>query len=225
MSKENKKEEHGFMSEAFGRSELFLEKRKSLLIGILVGIVVIVGGIYGYKTLILEPQEKEAAGQMFAAERYFEIDSLKKAIDGDGNNAGFRKITEDYSMTKSGNLAHYYLGMALLKKGEYENAIEALKDYKAADEITRPLAIGAMGDANMELGKTDEAIELYLKAAKENNKFSSPIFLKKAGLAYEAQSKFTEAAAVYKQIKSNYVGTVEANDMDKYIARASSMIK
>jgi len=52
---------------------------------------------------------------MFFAEQYFEKDSLKLAMNGDGTNPGFIQIIDEYGSTKSGNLARYYLGICYLK--------------------------------------------------------------------------------------------------------------
>ena len=96
---------------------------------------------------------------------------MNKAIKGDGVNLGFEQVIEEYGFTKSANLAHYYLGVSYLKQGKFEDAIAQLEDFDSSDEILGPIAIGAIGDAQMELSKTDEAIDSYLKAAnKKKNK-------------------------------------------------------
>ena len=127
-------------------------------------------------------------------------------------------------MAPSGNLAHYYLGIAYLRKGEFEKSIEQLKSFSSDDIIVAPIAIGAIGDDYVELNKVEEGINYYLKAAKQsNNKFTAPIYLKKAGLAYESLNKFKEAVGVYEKIKSDYPKSTEGQDIDKYIARAKTL--
>jgi tetratricopeptide (TPR) repeat protein len=213
----------GFITETYNKTETFVDKnRKNLTIG-LGAVAVIIGGYFGYKQLIIAPQENEARGQMYVAERYFEQDSLKKAINGDGNFLGFQGIIEEYGMTKTANLAHLYLGISYLKTGAYEEAIETLNGYDAEDEITEPLAQGAIGDANMELGKTEEAIEAYNKAVKaDDNKFTTPVFLMKAGMALESLGKHSEALDAYKKIQKDYIESNEGRDIEKYIARAEA---
>jgi hypothetical protein len=62
-----------------------------------------------------------------------------------------------------------------------------------------------------------------MKAANaSNNKLTTPIFLKKAGLAYEELKEFKDAAAAYEKIKKEYSDATEAQDIDKYIARATA---
>jgi TolA-binding protein len=78
----------------------------------------------------------------------------------------------------------------------------------------------------MELGKTDDAIKYYLKAAnKKKNKFTSPIYLMKAGGAYEDAGKYDDAIKIYQQVKKDYFETQEGREADKYIARAEGLKK
>ena len=121
MSKEIKDAPIVDVEEAFSKTELFLENNKKSLAIIVGAIVVLVGGYFAYKYWYVAGEEAKAQTEMFKAEQYFEKDSLEKAMNGDGNMAlGFAQIAEDYSITPSGNLAEYYLGMCLLKKGQYE---------------------------------------------------------------------------------------------------------
>ena len=86
------------------------------------------------------------------------------------------------------------------------------------------VALGAIGDANMELGKNDEALDFYLKAAnKVTNDFTTPIYLMKAAVAYEEAGNYEGAVAIYEQIKEKFPKTREAQDAPKYLARAKAM--
>lgn len=213
------------VEEVYSRTEQYIEENKKSLAIIIGVIVAIVGGYFGYKKLFLEPKEMEAQKDMFMAEKYFEKDSIDKAINGDGNFFGFQYIVDEYSFTKSANLAHYYLGCCYMKKGQYETAISEFKEFESDDMVLAPIATGAIGDANMELGKTDEAIDYYLNAAKlKSNNFTSPIYLMKAGLAYEDMNNFANALKIYEQIKSDYTNSSEGRNIDKYIARAKAMV-
>ncbi len=227
MSKtgDNKEEKILAIDEALGKSEQFIERNQKIIIIIVVAIVAIVLGYIGYKKLYLAPKEKEAQGQMFMAQKYFEMDSLNLALNGDGNALGFLNIIDDYGITKSGNLAHYYAGMCFLKKGEFENAIEHLKKFSSDDEFLSSLSLGAMGDAYLELGNNDKALDYYLKAAKNrDNDFTSAQFYFKAGFVYEELKQYDKAIEMYDKIKKEYSRSFEARDIDKYIERAKGLI-
>ena len=186
-------------------------------------IAVAVAGYLYYQYSFVAGKEKETEAQMFRAEEYFRTDSLKQAINGDGNFPGFDEIINEDGVSPSANLAHYYLGMTYLKNKEYDKAIETLKGYDAKDQVTSALKLGAIGDAYMELNDMDEAISYYEKASKENaNNFTSPIFLMKLGIALEMKGNYDDAAEVYKRIKKDYPTTTEGQQADKYLARAEA---
>ena len=105
---------------AYSKTELYIEENKKSLAIIAAGIILVVTGYFAWDKLYVAPQEEEAQSKMFVAQQYFENDSLDKAINGDGNNPGFKTIAEEYGVTKSANLAHYYLGICYLKKGKFE---------------------------------------------------------------------------------------------------------
>ena len=141
------------VEEAFGKTEQFIENNQKIILIVVGIIVVVVLGFFGFKRFYLAPKEKEAQGQMFMAEKYFEQDSITKALNGDGNYPGFLDIIDQYGITKTGNLAHYYAGICYLKKGEFEKAIDHLKHFSTKDKIVGPMALGAIGDAYMELNE------------------------------------------------------------------------
>ncbi len=216
-------QENNSLGEQFSKAEGFVvENKKSLLVigGTIVALILL---YTGYQMLIVGPREKEAAGQMFMAERYFEQDSLDKAINGDGNFLGFEAIADEYGSTKSGSLAHYYLGFAYLRKGQYEQAIEALEDFSNNDEVLMALSYSGIGDAYLELNKLDDAISFYKKAAaKTVDQFTAPVILMKLGKTYELNNDPSKAVETYEKIKKEYTESNEAKEVDKYIARASA---
>ena len=214
------------VEEALSKTERFIEKNQQLLIYIIGGIIAVVLIYMAYKKFYMAPREEKAQSQMFMAEKYFEKDSLNKAINGDGNYPGFKKIIEEYSGTKSANLSHYYLGVCYLKKGQFETAIEELKKFGSDDEILAPMAKGSIGDAYMELKNTDKAADFYTEAAKmRKNNFTTPMFLMRAGMAYEELKKYDKAVEMYKKIKTDFHQSNEARDIDKYIAYAEGLMK
>lgn len=221
---ENQQDPNQIVQETIGKTEDFIHNnRKSL--GIIIGaLIVAVGGYLFYQKVYVAGKEQEAQTLLFKAEQYFKNDSLKLAINGDGNSAGFEEIANEYSVSPSGNLARYYLGMAYLKSKEYDQAIETLKGYNAKDELTGSLALGAIGDAYMELNNVDEAIGYYEKASKENpNNFSTPIMMMKLAGALESKGNYKEAKEIYERIRKDYPTSTEGTQVEKYISRASAL--
>ena len=223
---EKAEERIGAVEEVFSKSEQFIEKYQKIILIVVGVIVVIVLGFFGFKRFYLAPREKEAQSQMFMAEKYFELDSLNKALNGDGQYLGFLSIIEDYSMTKSANLSHYYAGICFLKMGKYDQALEHLDKFSSDDNIIGPMAKGAMGDAYMELKQVDKAVDLYMDAADmRKNDFTTPLFFMKAAMAYEELGKLDKSLEIYKRIKEEYPRSNEGREIDKYISYTESLLK
>jgi len=208
---------------ALTRTEQFLESN-SKLIGIVIGAIVVVAvGYLGLNKFYLEPRSKEAQDQMFMAQNYFEKDSFNLALNGDGNNPGFLDIIDDFGSTDAGNLSNYYAGVSYLNMGQYDNAITYLKKFSTKDLLLGPISIGAQGDAQLELGKTDKALDLYTEAYKMNdNELTTPVYMLKAGELLESSSKQDEALKIYEMIKQKFPESAEGRSIDKYIARAKA---
>jgi len=212
------------VEEALSKSEQFIEKHQKTLM-IIIGAIIVIGlGIFAFQRLFLDPREKEAQGQMFMAQKYFEEDSLNKALNGDATYVGFLGIIDDFSMTKASNLSKYYAGIIYLKQGKYDDAITYLKKFNGKDELVGPMATGGIGDAYTELGKKDEAVDYYLKAANQrNNDLTTPLYLMRAAWTYEDMGKFDKALELYTKIRNEHYKSMEARDVDKYIERARTM--
>ncbi|OAV63263.1 hypothetical protein Barb4_05431 [Bacteroidales bacterium Barb4] len=76
----------------------------------------------------------------------------------------------------------------------------------------------------MNLGETEKGISYFEKAAKQaDNEVVSPVYLKKAGIAYESLQQYKDAAKVYTAIKEKYYTSTEASDIEKYITRANEL--
>ena len=209
---------HNEEAGARGFDNFFDENRQTVLY-VVGAIIVVVLAFYAYKKIYLKSLEEDARSAMFVAEQYFERDSFNLAINGK-NNDGLLSIIENYSATKSANLAHYYVGVSYLHKGEYDKAIEYLEDFDGGDTPVGILAIGNIGDAYSQKGDYEKAVAYYKDAAAVEDDFTATRFLYKAGLIYEKTGKFNDAVEVYTIIKEKYYSTQLGSQIDKYITRA-----
>lgn len=187
----------------------------------LLAIVLVVGGIFAYKNLVSEPNEKKAIEAMFRAEEYYRMDSARLALNGDNVNAGFLKILSKYSGTKAANLASFYAGSCYLKMGDYNNAVKYLKDFSTSVKPLQGRAYGLLADAYSEQNKKEEAAEEYKKAGTyfEKDELFSPEYLFRSGYLYESMGKTQEAISMYQLIKDKYPASQRGADIDKYLAR------
>lgn len=223
MAKKSGKGSDSFIAveSALSKTEQIIEQNQKIILIVVSIIVVIVLGFFGYKKLYLAPLNKDAQEQMFMAEMYFDQQDYEKALYGDGNYLGFLDIIDDYGSTKSGNLANYYTGIIYLKQGKFDEALDYLKSFESDDKIIGPLALGAIGDAYVEKGQPENAIDYYLKAANTHqNDFITPMFLLKAGWTYEMLGEYSKALRTFERIEDDYPRSLEGRDISRYIERA-----
>jgi tetratricopeptide (TPR) repeat protein len=213
------------VEETLSKTEQFLEQNyKPLLIGL--AVVVVLVGLFWLTKLYLTKRNDEAQSQMYQAQKYLEIDSINLALNGDGNYLGFLDIAKEYKFTKAGNLACYGAGICNLHLGNYEEAIDFLNKYTKKDKLIGSIAIGATGDAYVELGNPEKGITKYLEAAEfAGNSFNTPLFLMKAAELYEMNGKYPEALKLYERIKEEYPTSTEGSSIDKYISRSKLLSK
>lgn len=208
------------LESALTKTEQFIEDNQKLITYIVGAVIVVVGAYLAFHKFYMQPKEKEALSQMFMAENYFEKDSFNLAINGDGNYLGFLDIIDDYGITKSANRAKYYTGISYLHLGQYEDAIDYLKKFKTDDLLLGPVKAGAIGDAKLELGEKEDALNQYKKAYSEtDNELTTPVYKMKAAKLLEEMGKFDEALKLYEEIKKDYPQSTEGTTVDKYIAR------
>ena len=215
------------VEELVSKSELFIENNsKKIMLGILA-LAVIVGAFFGYRHGYLIPLQKKASVALFKGEQYFAKDSFQLALNGNGADyEGFEAIIDQYGNTKPGNLAKAYAGICYAKLGQYDQALENLKSFDVSDDMISPAIIGLIGDCYVNMDNAKEGVTYFEKAANAaDNEVISPIYLKKAGIAYESMQQYNDAVKVYTQIKEKYFNSMEAADIDKYISRATALAK
>lgn len=213
------------VEETLTKTEQFLEENyKPLLTGL--AVVVVLVGLFWLGRMYLNKRNDEAQSQMYQAERYLEMDSINLALNGDGNYLGFIDIAQEYKFTNAGNLARYGAGICHLHLGNYEEAIEFLNKYSKKDRVIGSIAIGATGDAYVELGDIKKGISKYIEAAEyANNSFNTPLFLMKAAELHEMNGDYAEALKLYEIIKDEYPESTEGASIEKYLARVKLLSK
>lgn len=224
MAKRNKaKNEAIGLDVQLGKSEAFIEKHlKEILIGLAV-VILIVAGIFLFNKCKAD-KTAEADKAIAASQTAFAQEQYDQALNGDGiNQKGFLKIIDEFSGTKTANLAKLYAGLCYINLDQPDEAIKMLEAFDPQDDqMISPSAVEALGNCYVKKGETEKGIDKLLKAAKmASNDAVSPIFLLQAGQLYESLGKNEEALKLYKEIKDNYFRSPLSNEIDKYIDRAS----
>ena len=209
---------------AIDSTEVFLMKNGKKLLMAVCAVIVIVGAFFGYKYLIEEPRNQRAAAAVFPAEQMFRIDSFEVALNGNSQIEGFLSIIDQYGSTEIGNTSKHYAGICYMKLGDWDNAIKYLRFYKnvkgIASEIINAENRGLIGDALSQKGEYEKAVKEYEAAIEaSDNDFTTPMYLKKAGMVYEKLGKIDKAVSAYEKIRDNYGASLQARDIEKYISQ------
>lgn len=201
----------------------FWQKNQKTISSLVIAIIVIGGGWFGYTTYILKPKEDKAADAIAQVQMYFRVDSSNLVLNGDGQNKGALYIINNYGGTKTANLAKFYAGVSYLHLGDFNNAVKYLKEFSTDAKQIQLLALGNLGDAYAELNQKDDAIATYIKAGTifENDEANSAEYLFRAALLSETIGKTKEALEIYKDLKTKYPKTDKGFQADKYIYRLS----
>ncbi len=198
--------------------------KKLALVGSAVLLILL--GVLFYFTLYIplfvEPREEKATVAMFRAEEYFRKDSVRLALNGDGQNLGFLGVISRHSGTKAANLAYFYAGSCYLKMDSTAKAIEYLSKFSTSSKGVQARAYKLLGDAYGDSGKNKEALDAYKKAARhfEKDEVNSPDYLFLAAyFADQVMQDSKEAIALYEEIREKYPRSQQSYDAEKYLAR------
>ncbi len=223
--KVSKKPEHELLessealAEKLSSTEKWIEDNKTIVF-IAVGVIVLaVAAVLFYRSH-MSNQNQIAQNEMFQAQYWFESDSLNLALNGDGNNYGFLEIIDNYGSTKAGKLSSFYAGVCYMKQGEFDNALNYLSKFDADDKLVQARAYALIGDAHMELGEPEAAVDHYQKASNHYpNKYFTPIYLNKLAIAYEELADYDNSIASYDKIISEFHESDQVANARKHKAR------
>ncbi len=217
------------LDETASRTEDFVARNQKWILGFVAVVAVAAIGYTLYTKFIAEPNEVEAAKEMYLAQKNFQLatdgtasDSLYNlSLNGADGKFGFLQIAKEYAGTDAGNLANYYAGMAYLNTNKFDEAITYLGQFKANDAMLNALALGGIGDAYAQKNQMKEALEYYKKALSSNeNDFTTPRFTLKAGKTALGLGNKEEALKLFSEIKEKYESSAEAQGIDALIGLA-----
>ncbi len=194
-----------------GKVQSTVEKNQNVIYGVVGALVLAVVGYFGYK-YYTNSQDEEGQAKLYSAVYKFEADSNKIAAK------EMAKVADNFG-GNTGNLANFYAGVANLKEGKYDTAIEQLKSFSSSDLLVQARAYSLIGDAYSEKKAYGDAVDYYKKASDyKANKYFTPAYMMKLAAALEANKEPKEALAVYTEIVEKYAESSEAVSAKKYKA-------
>lgn len=222
MSEDLRNSEAASVEEVVSRSEAFIHKNKTVIIGSLAAIIILIAGIFSYSEFYKKPREAKAQAALFRGEQYFEAGQYELALNGDSLEfKGLKHVASEFSGTKAANLAHAYAGLSQAHLGNAQEAINELDNFSAEDQMIAPAIKAAMGNCYVQLGNIDKAISMLQAAASDaDNNTISPVCLQQAGVLLMKQGKFDEALKAFQTVKDKYFASYQAMDVQRYIESA-----
>lgn len=222
------------LEDSLSKTEVLLEENKKLISNVVMGIAAVIAGYFAINNFILEPAEQEATNAIFPLQQSFENPNFPadSVAFGYGELAvEFEDLIDNHGGTESGNTANLYLGISLMKSGDFESAQAALESFSPAGKLMPGLKVGLIGDCLSEIGEADEAVSNYKKAASLlDSKKGSCYYLKKAGILLEQNNQASEAVEVYQSAIDTYLKNADRNyasvkiEMEQYLARAQAAL-
>lgn len=221
MAKESKTQETRTsideLNESLSGLEQRVEQNKKSVIWYAVALLVVIGLGLGY--YYGKKSAKEDAGEMIGKA---DIELMQ------GNDsvalAQYQAVAAEYSNGVA-NRANLNAAILLYQKGNYEEALKAVENYDVEEELVGAASQSLKGDCLVNLKKYDEAVAAYDEAISvaNGNELYAPVFMMKKATVLSAQQKYSDAAAIYQNIKDNYSKYVNAYrvNIDKYIDRAN----
>jgi TolA-binding protein len=219
--KDFKKEEQNLenVQEALNTTSAWIEANQNKLTWAITAIVVVVLAVIAINTYVLKPKAQEANNENAKAVVYFTQGNYELALNGDEADCmGFEAIANDYKCSKAGKLAALYAGVCYYQLGDYSAAAEYLAKFSAKDLNIEPAALQLLGDAYVQLEEYNKAAKAFSVAAKSGNELIAPMSLKKLGFVQMELGNNAAALKAFETIKNEYPASMEAQDIEKYIA-------
>ncbi len=214
---------------AMSKTELFFEENGKKISIAIVSIAAVAAALFGYKSIVMDPAEENAAAAMYSAQSLFEgaQPDYQVALEGDAVTTGFLQVIQDYKSTPSANLAKHYAGICYIKLGDNDSAAKYLKEYKAQKGIPAQIInaqnLALQADILVDSGNYNEATTLFERAATiSTNNLTTPLYLRKAGMAAQAAGDIAKAKSLFTQVTNEYPNSAEARNAEKYLGALQS---
>ncbi len=208
------------------KANSFFEQYKNLIFGLIAALILVIVGLYWYAQN-RTTMEAEAQVELYKAEIEFKRDSFQLALNGRSGLGqansfiGYTGIIEEYSGTPAANLAHYYAGIATLRLGQPQLALEFLENFSGEEQL-QTQAYTLIGDAHSELKQLDQALSSYDKASGYTDNLALALYAKwKAARLLEYQDKKEEAKKYLQEIMDKDPQMGERLGVDKDLIRLS----
>ena len=212
------------IKQKFKNNKLF--RIGSIVVGSLLVLVIL---FFAYRQFIWKPANEKSKDSYYVALNHIVNKQNKKEVTEEKGKKidpikTLQSNVKKYDGKIGGEINKYLLATQYMRKGKYKEALVLLEDIDVDDTFMSAMVVGLQGDCYSEMKKYKKAIELYEEASKINdNEFTSPMYLYKAGLNAEKVKKYKKASAFYDEIAFNYpYSFITQKNMEKFKARSTN---
>jgi TolA-binding protein len=199
------------------------ETNKKIVNGVLVGVVALAIVIVAYMNNVNSNNQK-ANTELGKVMPYYDQGKFDVAIGGNlqENIRGLQSIVDDYSNTKAGELAKFYLANAYFSQNDLDKALKYFLDVSVKDEMITASAIAGAGACYEAKKDYDKAASAYEKAAFKSTKdVNAAENMFHAARNYLLAGKKEKAAELFRRVKKEFPTSIVAREIDRWIAQAS----
>lgn len=175
-------------------------KVRSIMMWASIAVAIIVIGTIAYIFGIRQPAIEagnEAIGQA-------DIEAILGSNDSTAL-AAYKEVAANHGGA-AGNRASLAAACYLYQQGDYEEALKYADKFSTSDDVVGALAYALKGDCLVNLDRPAEALKAFEKGVKKADKNPQivPYLLNKQAVVLASQGENAKAAAIYKEIVSEY---------------------
>lgn len=210
------------LTTAYARSSAAFDEHRTLIIGVIVGIVVLALAVIGWQYW---QSQRSAEAQVFlgAILNEYNAGNWQTALDGTDATPGLLEIADEYGSTATGEQATFFAADALFQLGRTDEALAMFEDYDG-DDLLAASALAGQGAIYEQTGDAARAAGLYERAAGAfDSPASAPGYLLDAGRAYAAAGDVEAAQQAYQQVIDDWGDTPEARTAQTELGRVEAM--
>lgn len=213
---------HDTLHTGFDRAQMFFEEHRTPILGALVGLVVLVAAVLGWRYW---QAQRSAEGQqaLGAAISLYESGNYRQALDGTETVSGLLELADRYGSTPTGEQARFLAANAHFQLGEMDEALALFEAYDG-DGLLEASAIAGQAAVYESRGDHARAAALYLNAARAfESPASSPRYYLDAARAFAAAGDAEAAQEALQTVADEYAETPEAQTAATEMGRVAAM--
>lgn len=218
------------LNDSLTKAEMKVQDNKKLIMWVCLIVAAVVICVLAYIYLFLHPaQNKANTAYGLASDKAANYQAQQGGLDSAANAAelaGVMKAFEDAAKLghDGGNNSTVMAAVYAYKSGDYNKALELLKDYDRNDEIIATTSKALEGDCYVNLDKMDEAVKAYQEALKisNGNPTLAPYCILKEATVQRHLGNYAAEADLYKKIIETYpeYAQVTGENYEAYYERA-----